>query len=192
MTQGSRPVGLRGLTALAVTAIVGVVLAVHGWSARHSTAAFGSVASASVPPASPSTPAQAHSPAPPSGRSASSAPPGGPAASSGPTASAAPTAGPLLSAQAYAQYAFRVWPGPLSTSAKAAEAGLAISVRRQAGGLLVSAGVNGQPASPARRYPAGARVYVVEAALGDDSGNTDYNLGDDGLVVTDARGRIIQ
>jgi hypothetical protein len=35
-------------------------------------------------------------------------------------------------------------------------------------------------------------VYVVEASLGDDSGNTDYNLGDDALVVTDAKGGIIQ
>jgi hypothetical protein len=36
------------------------------------------------------------------------------------------------------------------------------------------------------------RVYVVEASLGDDSGNSDYSLGDDGLVVTDAQGRIIR
>jgi hypothetical protein len=38
----------------------------------------------------------------------------------------------------------------------------------------------------------GARVYVVEASLGDDSGNADYNLGDDGLVVTNAQGRIVR
>jgi hypothetical protein len=56
--------------------------------------------------------------------------------------------------------------------------------------LSVVAGVNGQPGS-GHFYPGGARVYVVEAALGDDSGNTDYNLGDDGVVVTDAQGRIV-
>jgi hypothetical protein len=33
-------------------------------------------------------------------------------------------------------------------------------------------------------------VYVVEVSLGDDSGGTDYNLGDDGLVVTNAQGRL--
>jgi hypothetical protein len=27
--------------------------------------------------------------------------------------------------------------------------------------------------------------------MGDDSGSSDYNLGDDGVVVTDSRGRII-
>jgi hypothetical protein len=35
-------------------------------------------------------------------------------------------------------------------------------------------------------------VYVIEASLGDDSGSTDYSLGDDGLVVTDASGGIIR
>jgi hypothetical protein len=33
---------------------------------------------------------------------------------------------------------------------------------------------------------------VIEASLGDDSGGSDYNLGDDGLVVTDATGRVVQ
>ena len=71
-------------------------------------------------------------------------------------------------------------------------AGLSISVRRQGSGISVAAGVNGQPQAAPQAYPAGARVYVVESTLGDDSGNTDYNLGDDGLVVTDVQGRIIQ
>jgi hypothetical protein len=35
-------------------------------------------------------------------------------------------------------------------------------------------------------------VYVVEASLGDEAGHSDYNLGDDGVVVTDAHGRILQ
>ena len=35
-------------------------------------------------------------------------------------------------------------------------------------------------------------MYVVEASLGDDANNSDYNLGDDGLVVTDSSGRIVQ
>jgi hypothetical protein len=51
--------------------------------------------------------------------------------------------------------------------------------------------MNGQQAGPARFYPNGARVYVLEATMGDDSGNADYNVGDDGIVVTDAQGRIV-
>ncbi len=50
----------------------------------------------------------------------------------------------------------------------------------------------GQPAAAPHLYVGGARVYVVEASLGDDSGNADYNLGDDGLVVTNAQGRIMR
>ena len=57
---------------------------------------------------------------------------------------------------------------------------------------MVTAGVVGQSANAPRFYAHGAVVYVVEASLGDDSGNSDYSLGDDGLVVTDARGRILQ
>jgi len=57
---------------------------------------------------------------------------------------------------------------------------------------MVTAGVVGQPANAPRFYARGAVVYVVEASLGDDSGNSDYSLGDDALVVTDAQGRILQ
>jgi hypothetical protein len=69
--------------------------------------------------------------------------------------------------------------------------GLSISASRVRDGISVKAGVNGQSAA-AHTYPGGARVYVIESSLGDDSGGSDYNLGDDGLVVTDVRGRILQ
>ena len=99
--------------------------------------------------------------------------------------------GPLLKSQAFAQYAFGIWPGTPSGAAKAALAGLSVSVRRHGAGLSISAAVNGQQPGAAHFYPGGARVYVVEAAMGDDSGNSDYNLGDDGIVVTDSQGRIV-
>jgi hypothetical protein len=79
----------------------------------------------------------------------------------------------------------------VSAAAKAALTGLSVTVHPQDGGLSVTAGVNGQPAGPPRVYPTAARVYIVEASMGDDSGNSDYNLGDDGLVVTDAQGRLL-
>ncbi|HZD86655.1 MAG TPA: hypothetical protein VE088_01455 [Gaiellaceae bacterium] len=41
-------------------------------------------------------------------------------------------------------------------------------------------------------FRAGDRVYFVEASLGDESGNVDYNFGDDGVVVTNAQGYIVQ
>jgi hypothetical protein len=64
-------------------------------------------------------------------------------------------------------------------------------VRQTANGISVTAGVAGQKAT-AHLYVGGTKVWVIEASLGDDSGNTDYNLGDDGLIVTNAAGRILQ
>ena len=69
--------------------------------------------------------------------------------------------------------------------------GLSISVHRTGSGISVKAGVSGQPGAD-HAYAKGARVYVVEASMGDEAGNSDYNLGDDGVVVTDAQGRILQ
>jgi hypothetical protein len=173
---GAEPVGRWGLAVLAVTGVIGVVLAMHGWSARDAGLAHTSLGT------------RGSSGAPHAGSTPASTPSATPTVA-GP--SAAPQR-PLLSKQPYASVAYQVWPGSPSTAAQAALTGLIVSVKRQGSTLLVTANVNGQPAQPARGYAGGARVYVVEASLGDDSNNTDYNLGDDALVVTDANGGIIQ
>jgi hypothetical protein len=85
-----------------------------------------------------------------------------------------------------------VWPGTPTAAAKAALTGLTISVHKAGSGLSVRAGVQGQPAPAPRTFSSGARVYIVEASMGDEAGNADYNLGDDALIVTDAHGRIVQ
>jgi hypothetical protein len=177
VSPGSNSIGPGGRTLLGLAAAAGIALGFHGWSTRHAPAALGSIG-VGPPTAGP--------------RPGTTAAAGPSARPSGSPTSAATTPGPLLSSQSYAQYAFQVWPGRLSTAGQAAETGLAITVRRQGSGLEVSAGVSGQPASAPQIYPAGARVYVIEASLGDDSGTSDYNLGDDGIVVTDAHGRIVR
>lgn len=164
-----------GLTLLAAAGAVGVILASHGWAHRSTGVAPGALGDGSgaahlAPTTSPTT----------------TPPKAGPSANS-----RAGAPGPLLTSQPFAQYSFVVWPGTQSAAAKAALTGLSVSVRQQATGLSVTAGVNGQQAGSAHFYLKGARVYVVEASMGDDSGNSDYNLGDDGIVVTDAQGRII-
>jgi hypothetical protein len=80
----------------------------------------------------------------------------------------------------------------MSQAARAAMTGLVIVVHRRGSGIIVAAGAAGQPRAAPRFYPAGAKVYVIEAALGDDSNNTDFNFGDDAFVVTDSRGRIVR
>jgi hypothetical protein len=178
-----KPAGPLGVALLAVTALTGVVLAVHGWSGRHSGLPAGALAASSP---SPTTSARPGPSIPAAGSSTPAATP------SGPGASPAGGPGPLLSAQSYAQYSFRVWPGTPSSAAQAALTGLTVKVARRSSGITVTAGVVGQASNPAQFYAHGAVVYVVEASLGDDSGNSDYSLGDDGLVVTDAQGRIVQ
>jgi hypothetical protein len=184
MRLGGDPVGRWGLTLLAVAGVVGVILAIHGWAGRAS-----GVVPAALPGSS-GSPAGRVTAGPSSGPSASPSSHPATSASAGPSASS--STGPLLSAEPYASYAFQVWPGTLSTAAKQALTGLAVTVHRQSVGLSVTAGVAGQAAAAPHVYRAGARVYVVEESMGDDSGNSDFNIGDDGLVVTDSAGRIVQ
>lgn len=40
-------------------------------------------------------------------------------------------------------------------------------------------------------YAASDKVYFIEASFGDDSANQEFNLGDDGVIATNAQGRII-
>jgi hypothetical protein len=183
MRLGGESVGRWGLSLLAVAGVLGVVLAIHGWAGRGSGAVpvAASVGSSSAGPSA----AGASS-------GASASPSAHATTSASPSASPKSSTGPLLSAQPYASYAFQVWPGTLSTAAKQALTGLTVSVRRQLAGLSVTAGVVGQASASPHVYRTGTRVYVVEASMGDDSGNSDYNMGDDGLVVTDSAGRIVQ
>jgi hypothetical protein len=181
-------IGSRGLAVLLLAGLAGIALAVLGWSQRYTglvAHAVGGLGSASAPAAPAASPRSA---APASPRQAATAPQAGPSA-----ASSAPTSPrPLLSSEPYAQFAYLEWPGTPSVAARQAASGLTISVTRQPGGIAVRAGVAGQPTGPAHFYANGRGVYVIESSLGDDTASIDYNLGDDGLVVTDAHGRILQ
>ena len=177
MRLGTESVGRWGLAILVVAGVLGGILAVHGWSTRSHglpRVTLGNSRSAkTTPPSTPTTTPPTQGPTAPSqGRSDGHR--------------------QLLSAQPYANAAYQIWPGTLSSAAKTALIGLNVSVKQQGSALIVTAGVNGQAAGSPRTYADGAKVYVIEASLGDDSGNTDYNLGDDALVVTDAKGGIIQ
>jgi hypothetical protein len=182
-------IGPRGLSILIFFALVALALAVVGWTQRDTglvaanVGGLGGSVPARTPAAASATPT-ARASVPPSARSTAQA---SPSAQPGATASA----GPLLSSEPYASFAYLVWPGSPSAAARQAMIGLTISVTRQAGGISVRAGVAGQPLPSAQFYAGGGNVYVIEATLGDDSGNIDYNLGDDALVVTNRQGQIV-
>ena len=100
--------------------------------------------------------------------------------------------GPTLRSQSYAPYAFLVWPGPQSAAAKAAMTGLLDRGRPNGIGRLGQGRCDLAAAIPCPFLRRGCSGHVVEASMGDEAGNSDYNLGDDGVVVTDAHGRIVQ
>jgi len=191
-------VGPRGLAILVLAAITGILLAILGWSQRGTgliAPSVGGLSGASAPaaptpaarPATPTLTPRASATPSSGGTPSPGAPQAGPSAQPSPSASA----GPLLASEWYAQYAYLVWPGTPSPAAGEAMSGLTISVARQTRGISVRAGFTGQPLPTTHFYPGGAKVYVLETSLGDDSGYEDFNLGDDGLVVTTAQGQIV-
>jgi len=101
--------------------------------------------------------------------------------------------GPLLSSTQYAQYAYRIYPAPENPSARLALAGFNIRVTPATAKITVSiSAVGNSGGAQTTSYPADARVYFIEATFGDDSGNADYNYGDDGVVVTNSKGQIVE
>lgn len=184
---GMESIGRLGGGLLILTGLAGVGLGVHGWSARHSGSVPVSLASPGpgAPTVQTSTPAtQGPSAGPSTGASS------GPSASGSANSSASP--GPLLKSMPYASYAFQIYPGALSAQARQALAGLTVNIHKQGTQISMTTAVNGGQTSQPHLFPATDHVYIVESALGDDAQNSDYNLGDDGLVVTDAQGRIVQ
>jgi hypothetical protein len=159
--------GPRGLTVLSIAGIAGVFLGILGWTQRGT----GLV-----------TPLVTGSP------SAAASPSAGPSAAASPSAAA----GPQLSSEPFAAYAYQVWPGPLTADARLAMAGFTLTVTRQPGGITVKAVQDGQNMTGASHsYPGGAKVYVIDSSLGDEGGSVDYNVTDDGLIVTNAQGQVL-
>jgi hypothetical protein len=163
---------------LSIAGIAGLGLAVLGWTQRGT--GLVSVQAATSPAAS---------------RTVSAAPakPGAAAAPSSPAAAPSPAAaGPLLSGEPYASFAYQVWPGPLSADGKAALAGFDLKVTRQGSGIAVRAVQDGHKmTSVSHFYPDGAKVYILDSNLGDEGGSIDYNVTDDGVVVTNTRGEVL-
>jgi hypothetical protein len=190
MRLGPDQVGPRGWLLIAATGLVGVGLAVHGYGRGavlgSGTAGIGAPVATSGG-SSPTVPTPSSTA--PSSSSSTTVPAKGSSPTSGPPAQ---KLGPLLSSTQYAQYAYQVYPGPESSRTRQATAGFDIQVTSQAGTIHLSVSVPGNGQAQTASYPAGDRVYFIEATLGDDSGNSDYSFGDDGVVVTNAQGYLVQ
>jgi hypothetical protein len=196
MRLGPEQVGLRGLLLLATAGLAGVGLAVHGYGHGAVIAAgpgaLGSAAPAARSHARASTTSQSTT-SPPSNASRPAKTSHASNASSSSSTAPSHKLGPLLSSTPYAPYAVRIYPGPESSQARQATAGFTIQVTPHASQIKLSVAVSGSgQAAQTSTFPTADRVYFVEATLGDESGSADYNFGDDGVVVTNARGYIVQ
>lgn len=183
MRLGNERLGPRGLLLLGATGVLATALAVHGYG-RGTVVATGTNPVVGVGTSGGSRVATVHS----SSTSPTSS------TSRSPSGSSAQKLGPLLGSTQYAPYAYQLYPGQESGQARLAMAGFDVSVRPSGLGTItvsVSA-AGGTQGAQTTTYPASDRVYFIEASFGDDSGNTEYNFGDDGVIATNAQGRIVQ
>lgn len=181
-------IGRRGAVALSVAGVAAAVLAVHGYANPGSLGVSATGLGGSTSPGSSSSLAAKPSPSP-----TAKAPAPSPGASPTAKPTASPTPGPLLSSTAYASYAYQIYPGSPSANAKLALAGFSYKLRPQGSSVRFTLNVLGGSQAPMNKtYPASDHIYFVEANFGDDAQSTEYNFGDDGVVVTDATGHVVQ
>ena len=102
--------------------------------------------------------------------------------------------GPLLSSMPYARAAYPLYPGPIDSNTQRALEGFTVSFSHAGNLVTLTVNVLGSSQPPVQRtFDASDKVYFIETRMGDDSnGNGDDNFGDDGLVITDASGHILQ
>src|SRR5262249_38317552 len=139
MRLGGEPVGRWGIALLAGAGNGGPPLGWAGWARRAAGVAPSLAGKAASNGSARGTQGTASSPSPAQSSSAQpSSAPASPAASPGPTAPA--KAGPLLSSEPYASVTYRIWPGPLSATARQALTRLKGAVHQHAPGLPGTAG----------------------------------------------------
>lgn len=182
MRIAGETVGRRGGLALSLAATLAAVLAIHGYGNPGSLNLPGS---GGIPTGHGS----------PSANGSGGNPKASPSAAASPSAtpSASGTPGPLLSSTPYASYTYQLYPGSPGPSTRQALAGFTFTAHLSGSSVdfTLYASGSSQPVSK-NNYPETDHIYFVEANFGDDANNTEYSYSDDGVVVTDASGRVVQ
>jgi hypothetical protein len=93
----------------------------------------------------------------------------------------------------YQRYAFQVYPGPISPEAQKALAGFDVTVQDQGDKVLLlfkalTPGYHDATVSVDKRYTA----YFIETSMRDDPNSQENNMGDDGVIVVDTDGYMVQ
>lgn len=120
--------------------------------------------------------------------------------SSSPKATSQPTK-PSLTMQKFSdsndfQYAYKIFPGALSSQAKQAITGFAMTTKNMPDGSTQISLTAQEPQYKNQQYmiKSGYSLYFIERMLGDDntSENMDKNLNDDTAIIVDPQGYISQ
>jgi hypothetical protein len=121
-----------------------------------------------------------------------------PSASSTPRAqTSAPNATPAssvpFSSWRFKQYSYQIYPGPADSDAQKALAGFNLSVQDQGNSVVVYLKALSSRYRDAQYTVAkGDTAYFVETTMRDDPNDQENNLGDDGVVVVDPQGYLLQ
>lgn len=177
MRIAGETLGVRGAIALSATAVVAAVLALHGYGHPGALGLTGATSPVGGHPTAPSS---------------TPTPKGSPSSGASPSPSSSATPGPLLSSTAYGPYAYEIYPNPPSANAKLALAGFSFTTNPSGSSVRFTLSVTGGGKPQSKTYPISDRIYFIEASFGDDSGNAEYNFGDDGVVATDSTGHVVQ
>jgi hypothetical protein len=106
------------------------------------------------------------------------------------------SAGTLFSDSPYASYAYLISTSPLSSQAKEATTGFAITSVQNSNGSATYrlATARSNYVNQTYTLEPGQKLYFIERSLGDDdaSSDTDYMLGDDTAIIVDTNGYIVQ
>lgn len=177
-----------GIAILVVVGIIGVVLGARGWSVRNAgsvagnLSAVGGTGSSSTTSTSPTSTSTTRSTSNSSGTSTTA-----------PSTSPPKSKGPTLASAGYTPYAYEIYPAKENATTRLALAGFNYSIHPSGSSVSLNLTIAGSGQSAVKKsYPSVDKIYFIDTTLGDDSNNSDYSYGDDGLIATDASGHIVQ
>ncbi len=103
------------------------------------------------------------------------------------------SSGTLFSSTQVSGYSYQIYPGQISPQARAALTGFNMSQYALANGSeMVNISLSGTNQQQSIVLKPGYKLYIIETTFGDDGYHFDSSLGDDGFVMVDPNGYVVQ
>ena len=90
----------------------------------------------------------------------------------------------------YTGISYKIFPGPQNTQSLKALIGIEMSNNTISNGTKITLSMNNNPISTIY-VPKNDSLYFIEASYGDDFGNYEGSLGDDGILIVNSSGYIV-